>query len=471
MAESFYRAPLERAFSNAIDYLDALDAAPVGATATLEELRARLARPLAQDGLDAAKVIDELVKDTAGGILGSTGGRFFAWVIGGSIPAALAADWLTSTWDQNAALHACGPAEAVIEEVCGEWLKDLLGLPKAASFGLVTGCQMAHFTCLAAARNALLARRGWNVERKGLAGAPQIRVVSGSHRHGTFERALRFLGLGSDSIIDVPLDGEGRVREDSLAAALGQADDVPTIVLLQAGDINLGAYDRFDSLVPLAHSHDAWVHVDGAFGLWVAACPSRRHLVAGAAGADSWATDGHKWLNVPYDCGYAFVKDPAAHEASMSMRASYLVTAEEARDQVDWNPELSRRGRGVATYAAIRQLGRTGVADLIERTCRRAHELVTRIGALPGAEMVWEPSINQGLVRFLDPRKGAIESDHDRRTDKVIQAIVTTGEAFFGGTTWSGKRCMRVSVCNWRTSTSDVDRVVAAVRSVLESMS
>jgi len=253
MTESCYRAPLARALSHALDYLDALDATPVGATATLGQLRARLAHPLMQDGLDAAQVIDELVKDTAGGILGSAGGRFFGWVIGGSVPAALAADWLTSTWDQNAALHACGPAEAVIEEVCGEWMKDLLGLPKTAGFAFVTGCQMAHFTCLAAARNALLGRRGWDVERKGLVGAPQLRILSGSHRHGTFERAIRFLGLGSDCITDLPLDGEGRLREDALAEALGQADDLPTIVLLQAGDLNIGAFDRFDSLVPLAH--------------------------------------------------------------------------------------------------------------------------------------------------------------------------------------------------------------------------
>lgn len=464
-----YRAPLELACSRALKHLEALDTAPVAATASLTELRARLARPLAEAGVDAAQVIDELAQDVEGGILGSVGGRFFGWVIGGSTPAALAADWLTSAWDQNAALHACGPAEAVIEEVCGAWLKDLLGLPRTASFALVTGCQMAHFTCLAAARNALLARRRWNVEQKGLVGAPPFRVLSGSHRHGTFERAIRFLGLGSDCITDLTLDARGRLREDTLREALKAGDGQPTIVLLQAGDLNIGAFDCFETLIPLAHSQGAWVHVDGAFGLWIAACPSRRSLLKGVESADSWATDGHKWLNVPYDCGYAFVADPVAHQASMSMQASYLVHADQARDQVDWNPELSRRGRGVATYAAIRELGRQGIADLVDRTCRHTHALVTRIGALPGAETVWEPTVNQGLVRFPDPRPGAGPADHDRRTDMVIAAIVGTGEAFFGGTTWNGRRCMRVSVCNWQTSDRDVDRAVSAVRSALGS--
>ncbi len=469
MASPNYRASLELACSHALRYLEALDAAPVAATAGLAELRGRLARPLADVGVDPAQVIDELVQDVEGGILGSAGGRFFGWVIGGSTPAALAADWLTSTWDQNAALHACGPAEGVIEEVCGAWLKDLLGLPGTASFALVTGCQMAHFTCLAAARNALLGRRGWNVEHKGLAGAPRFRVLSGSHRHGTFERAVRFLGLGRDCITDLALDAEGRLSETALAEALQADEDLPTIVLLQAGDLNIGAFDSFERLIPLAHSHGAWVHVDGAFGLWVGACPSRRSVVKGVEAADSWATDGHKWLNVPYDCGYAFVADARSHQGAMSMRASYLVHAEEARDQVDWNPELSRRGRGVATYAAIRELGRRGVADLVDRTCRHAHALVTRLGALPGAEVVWEPTVNQGLVRFLDLRPGAGPADHDRRTDAVIAAIDGTGEAFFGGTTWNGMRCMRVSVCSWQTSDSDVDRAVRAVRRVLEA--
>jgi glutamate/tyrosine decarboxylase-like PLP-dependent enzyme len=464
-----YRTLLERTLEHALTHLEKLESASVSATVTLAELRKCLARPLAERGLDAARVIEELTADVSGGLLGSAGGRFFGWVIGGSLPAALAADWLTSTWDQNAALYACSPAEAVVEEVCGNWLKELLGLPASASFALVTGCQMAHVTCLAAARNFLLAKQGWDVEKKGLFGAPPIHVFSSGQHHGTVERALRLLGLGSDCFIDLPGDEAGRMKIEDLAQALQNNADAPTIVLLQAGEINTGAYDAFSEIIPLAHRYNAWVHVDGAFGLWAAASPSYRHLLKGAELADSWATDGHKWLNVPYDCGYAFVAHPGAHRASMIYRASYLTHVDDARDQVDWNPEWSRRGRGFATYAAIRQLGRGGIAGLVERTCRHAGALVTRIGALPGAEMVWKPLINQGLVRFPDPRPNATNADHDRRTDQVISLILKSGEAFFGGTTWGGKRCMRVSVCNWQTSDRDVDRVVVAVQKILET--
>jgi len=462
-----YRAALERALGHALAYLGSLEHSSVAAPTTLAELRARLARPLLDDGIDAARVVDELVADVAGGVLGSAGGRFFGWVIGGSVPAALAADWLTSTWDQNAAIHACGPAEAVIEEICGRWLKELLGLPATASFAFVTGSQMAHVTCLAVARHALLARRGWNVERKGLHGAPPIRILSSGERHGSIERAVRLLGFGADSVVDVPTDDHGRLPAHALREALQGHADVPTIVVLQAGDLNIGAYDGFAELIPLARAQGAWVHVDGAFGLWVATSPVHGHLLDGVERANSWTADGHKWLNVPYDCGYAFVADPESHRASMSHRASYTMYVEDARDQIDWNPEWSRRGRGVATYAAIRQLGRRGIADLIDRSCRHAHALVTRIGALAGAEMVWEPRVNQGLVRFPESSRGATDADHDRRTDAVIAAIRETGEAFFGGTTWRGKRCMRVSVCNWQTTEADVDRAVTAVQQVL----
>ena len=466
-----YQAALQHAFSYALQYLGNLQNMPVAATATYPELKSRLSHPLTDQGLAADKIIDDLIRDSKGGVLGSASGRFFGWVIGGSLPAALAADWITSTWDQNAALYATGPAEAVIEEIVGEWLKELLGLPAGASFGLVTGSQMAHFTCLAAARHDLLAHRGWDVERKGLAGAPEIRILTTDQRHGTIDRAVRMLGLGTDNILDLPCDAFGCLEPRVLEQALARQPDQPTIVLLQAGDLNIGAFDPFQELIPIAHRFGAWVHVDGAFGLWVGASPSRHELLKGVNEADSWVTDGHKWLNVPYDCGYAFVASPDAHHDSMSHRASYFAHAVEARDQIDWNPEWSRRGRGVATYAALRQLGRLGVADLIDRCCLFAHQLVTRIGALPGAEMVWEPRINQGLVRFLDPTPGAGEPDHDRRTEAIIEEILKTGEAFFGGTTWRGKRCMRVSVCNWQTNESDVDRTVAAVKIVLSRFS
>jgi glutamate/tyrosine decarboxylase-like PLP-dependent enzyme len=464
-----YRPLLQKTVNYALNYLENLNLTSVSATATYADLKASLNHSLPDQGIDSEKVIDDLVNDTHGGLLGSAGGRFFGWVIGGSVPASLAADWMTSAWDQNAAIYAGSPAEAVIEEICGTWLKDLLRLPQTASFALVTGCQMAHVTCLAAARHHILAKKGWNVEENGLAGSPKIRILTGSHRHGTIDRAVRLLGIGSNAVIDLPLDEHGCLMPDILENALAEQPDTATIILMQAGDLNIGAYDPFNELIPIAHKYNAWVHIDGAFGLWVAASPKYCHLLDGFEKADSWATDGHKWLNVPYDCGYAFVAHPDSHSASMSYRASYMVHDTEARDQMDWNPEWSRRGRGVATYAAIRQLGRQGVTDLIERTCGFAHDLVTRIGTLPGAQMVWEPQINQGLVRYLDPSSNATDADHDRWTDQVITEIQKTGEAFFGGTTWQGKRCMRVSVCNWQTNNDDVNRSVAAVQKVLEN--
>src|SRR5580704_7718374 len=465
------RSTLALALNHALDHLSPQNDRSVCATRSLDELRQRLDLPLNETCMDAVDVLNDLVAGAEGGILGSAGGRFFGWVIGGSLPAALAADWLTSTWDQNAGLYACAPAAAVVEEVVGTWLKDLLHLPATASFALVTGCQMAHVTCLLAARHALLARRQWDVEKEGLAGSPPIRILTSTEIHGSTIRAIRMLGLGEKHIIGLPIDAKGRLREDALTDALRSSPSQPTIVILQAGDLNIGAFDDFAKLIPIARQHGAWVHVDGAFGLWCAASPRLRHLLNGADAADSWTTDGHKWLNVPYDSGYAFVAHPEAHRASFSSHAAYLTHAEDARDQMNWNPEWSRRARGFATYAALRQLGRQGVADLIERTCDHAHALVTRIGALEGAEVVWEPQINQGLVRFLapgeDPRANASSPDSDAFTDRIMAEILTSGEAFFTGTTWHGRRAMRVSVCNWQTSSQDVDRVVACVAKIL----
>jgi len=461
------RACLEAAFLQSIDHLENLDRRSVAATASLDTLRQRLSKTLTEDGTAPDQVIKELVEDVAGGIVGSASGRYFSGVIGGALPAALAADWLASAWDQNAVLYATGPAAAIAEEATGAWLKEIFGLPGGASFALVTGCQMAHATCLAAARHALLRKRGWDVEQRGLFGAPPIRILSGQERHGSTGRAIRLLGLGLDQILDLPTDDKGRLRGDALEQTLADHPDLPTLVLTQAGEINTGAYDPFETIISIAHRYGAWVHVDGAIGLWAAASPKHRHLVRGVGQADSWATDGHKWLNVPYDCGYAFVADAEAQRASMAHRAPYLTHDAQARDPMDWTPEWSRRARAFPTYAALRQLGRAGLADLVERCSRYAHSLVTRIGQLPGAEMLWEPVINQGLVRFLDPRPGATEQDHDRRTDEVIEAICATGEAVFGGTTWRGRRAMRVSVSNWRTSEEDVERVVKAVAGVL----
>jgi len=463
------RSLLEMTAGHATDFLECLESAPVPATATLPELRRALGGPLPQTGLSAEQVIEQLVQDVDGGILGSAGGRFFGWVIGGAVPAALAADWLTATWDQNAALYACGPAEAVIEEITGAWLKELLGLPAEASFAFTTGAQMAHVTALAAARSRLFAERGWDVERRGLAGAPSPRVICGGCQHASIDRAVRLLGLGTDALRSVGTDPDGRLDLDALEHQFVADPAIPTIVCLQAGEINTGAFDPFTEACRLAHAHGAWVHVDGAFGLWAATSPRYAHLIAGVEQADSWTTDGHKWLNVPFDSGFAFVRHPAAHRAAMTTQASYLITAVDvsdpagaARDQIDWNPEWSRRGRAVTVYAAIRALGRQGIREMIERCSDHAHRLVTELCALPGVELLAEPKINQGLVRFL-----AKDGDHDRRTDDVIARIQTTGEAWFGGTTWNGQRAMRVSVINWQTSGRDIDRAIDAVRDVL----
>lgn len=462
------RAVMECAKEHALAYLGSLGDAPVNATVSLAVLRRRFVHPLPAEGADPVTIIDDLAAGVADGLIGNAGGRFYGWVIGGGLPSALAADWLTATWDQNAGLYACSPAAAVVEEVCGEWLKDVLGLPATASFALVTGCQMAHVTCVAAARHAVLSRAGWDVNRDGLGGAPSIRIITSSEVHGTTTRAAKLLGIGTANITVLPSDAALHLTPDALRDALARESGRPTIVVLQAGDVNCGAFDPFPELIALAHGADAWVHVDGAMGLWCNAVPELLHLLAGAERADSWATDGHKWLNVPYDCGYAFVAHPEHHRAAMEHRASYLVHASEVRDQLDWTPEHSRRARGFATWAALRELGRTGLADLIARNCRQAHDLVTRIGALPGARVMSVPIINQGLVRFLDTSADAAEADHDRRTDAVIAAINASGEAFFTGTTWRGMRCMRVSVSGWRTTTADVDRAVAAAADALQ---
>jgi glutamate/tyrosine decarboxylase-like PLP-dependent enzyme len=464
---SAFQKPLEAALENALVYLESLDRASVAATVDLVTLRKRIGKALPNEGVPPEQVVADLVKDAAGGILGSAGGRFFGWVIGGSVPAALAADWLTSAWDQNSGHHSCGPAAAVVEEVSGKWLKEILGLPAHASFALVTGCQMAHVTCLAAARHAILAKQGWDTEKRGLYGVSPIRVVTSDNRHETFDRAIRLLGMGLAQVEYLPADCDGQLPANALDQALKADPSAPTIVLLQAGDVNTGKYDSFETLIPIAKHYGAWVHVDGAFGLWAAASARYRYLVKGVAEADSWATDGHKWLNVPYDCGYAFVADADAHRASMSSHAAYLTQDGDARDQLDWTPEWSRRARAFPTYAALRQLGRNGVSDLVERCCEHAHSLVMEMGRLPGAEVVSEPTINQGLVRFLDPKPGASNADHDRRTEEVIAGILASGEAFFGGTTWRGRRAMRVSVSSWLTSEEDVRRVVRAVAEVL----
>ena len=458
---------LQLAANEADRYLDSLDTSPVGAVASIEQLRASLGGKLPTHSRTAESVIEHLVEATRDGLIGSAGGRFFAWVIGGSLDSALAADWLTSTWDQNAALFSCSPAAAIAEEVAGEWLKELLDLPRQASFAFTNGCQMAHFTCLAAARHSVLEQCGHDVNRQGLFGAPSIRVICGAERHGSIDSALRHLGFGNEQICAVSAREPGVMDVAKFTRLLEECSG-PKIVALSAGDINTGSFDDFRTLIPIARRHNAWVHIDGAFGLMARACISKRHLLEGVELADSWATDGHKWLNVPYDNGIAIVRDATAHRASMTIGASYIAPEHGARDQIDWNPEWSRRARGFSVYAAILELGRDGLDVLIENCCQMAAELVEGLSSLPEVEILWHPTLNQGLFRIVDPRPGATEDDHARRTDGVMNRINQSGEAFFSGTTWQGKRAIRISVVNWRTDRTEVDLTIRAIAEVLE---
>jgi glutamate/tyrosine decarboxylase-like PLP-dependent enzyme len=328
---------------------------------------------------------------------------------------------------------------------------------------MVTGCQMAHFTALAAARQRLLQNRGIDVGRQGLFGAPPIRVITGIHRHESLIRAMRFLGFGTDALRIAGLDADGRMDLTSLETVLDEQPDAPTVVCLMAGDLNTGASDPFEAACAMAHAREAWVHIDGAFGLWMNVSDTHRECLRGCDMADSWATDGHKWLQLPFDNGFAFVKDREAHHAAMSITAGYFIPPDgEGRDQMNWNPEWSRRPRGVVAYAALRSLGREGIARIVEECCRLAERLVQGIGSLTGAEILAPARMNQGLVRFLGE-----DGDHDRRTDAVIEAIRAEGTAWFGGTNWNGKRAMRISVCNFRTTDRDVDLTLDAVARVL----
>ena len=427
----------------AADFLATLDDRRITPSATLDELRAQLGGPLPQDGLDPRVVIASLVEGVEGGIVGIPSGRFFGFVIGGALPSSLAADWLTSTWDQNAGLYAGGPAASVVEEVCRGWLAELLGLPAQVSAAFVTGCQMAHVTALAAARHAVLERAGWDVEADGLAGSPKITVVVGAKRHVTLDRALRLLGIGASSLVVVPADDQGRMLVDRLPAL-----DGPTIVCGQAGEVNTGAFDDLNAIADHVAGTDAWFHVDGAFGLWAAASPSLRHLVRGSERADSWATDAHKWLNVPYDSGIAFCAHPEAHRAAMRVTASYLIQpGDDRRDQVDWTPEFSRRARGFTVYAAIRELGAAGIAAMVERSCERARQFaeLLRDG---GLEVLNDVVLNQVLVRV---------------PAEVVTRIQEDGTCWLSGTQWDGDHALRISVSNWRTTPEDVERSAEAI--------
>jgi glutamate/tyrosine decarboxylase-like PLP-dependent enzyme len=453
------RALLRSTAERAADFLEGLADAPVAADEDdVEALRRRLGGPLPDGSTDADTVLDELVRAAAPGVVRSQSPRYFGFVIGGSLPAALAADWMASAWDQNAGGYVVGPSAAVMAEVAGTWLLQLLRLPAGASFAFVTGSQMAHVTCLAAARQHVLAAYGWDVAEQGLGGAPPLRVLAGELRHVTIDRAVRLLGLGAAALRPVPVDDAGRMDARALRDALA-AEEGPAIVCAQAGEVNSGAFDPFDAICDAAAETGAWVHVDGAFGLWAAASPSLRHLVAGVERADSWATDAHKWLNVPYDSGLAFCAHPGSHRAALAYVASYLMhSGGGERDDADWTPEFSRRARATPVYAALRALGRAGAEELVDRCCACASRFARLLGDEPGIEVLEPVVLNQVLVRF---------GDDDALTDAVLRAVQEDGTCWMSGTIWRGRRAMRISVSNWATTAEDVDRSVAAIRAAL----
>jgi len=435
-------------------YLASLGERTVRAEVTAGELRRRLDVPLEADGADDREVIRSLAELGAIATVATAGPRFFGFVNGGSLPVALAAELLAVGWDQNAAMAVMSPLASVTEEVAGRWIIDLLGLDASCSFGFVTGGQSATTTCLAAARHHVLAGHGWDVEANGLAGGPAVTTIVGEQRHATVDASLRVLGFGAPTVV-VGADGQGRMRPDLLGEALAAAAG-PTVVCVQAGNVVTGAFDPMADLVAMARPHGAWVHVDGAFGGWAAAAPALRHLTAGMAAADSWSVDGHKLLNVPYDCGYAITAHPASHRAACSSAASYYVigSADEPRDGMMWVLDASRRARGVATYAALRGLGRDGVADLIERLCAHARHFADLVGDVDGIEVVNDVVFNQVAVRF-----GA----DDAHTAAVIAALQDEGECWAGGARWDDRAVMRWSVANWSTTTEDIERSAAAV--------
>jgi len=458
-----WAGPLTEAYQQALAYLTSVPTRPVGSRATPTELRAALGGPLPEGAGDPRTVIAELAAAAQPGLVASSSGRFHGFVIGGATPAALAADWLTATWDQNAGLYLPAPAAAVVEEVAGGWVAQLLGLPPHVSVGFVTGGQMANFTGLAAARHDVLRRADWDVEKHGLIGAPPVRVLAGAERHDTIDRALRFLGLGTNAVSAVAVDEQGRMRPEALQDALHPTTG-PTIVCAQAGNVNTGAVDPLADVYGLAHEADAWVHVDGAFGLWAAASPRLRPLLTGFELADSWATDAHKWLNVPYDSGIALCAHPDAHRAAMGMRAGYLPQDNGGeRDAMDYNPELSRRARGFPIYAAIRALGRDGIADLVERCCALARRFAEGLAAHERIEILNDVVLNQVLVRFHAP-----DGDHDGLTNQIVRRTQQEGTCWMSGTTWHGQAAMRISVINWSTDEADIDTSVTAIIRTLE---
>lgn len=445
---------LDAAHRAALAFLRSLDDRPVWPRANLAEMLDAFGGPLPDEGMDPEEVIGEIVSRADPGLVAIPGGRFFGFVIGGTHPAALAADWLVSAWDQNSGSALLTPTTVALERVAGRWMLDILGLPDSASVGFVTGGQMANFTCLATARNAVLARVGWNLSEQGLRESPPIRFVVGADRHGSIDRAARFLGIGRTEITVVDSDDEGRMRPDALSHALATGSG-PAIVCLQAGEVHTGAFDDFAALVPIAHDHGAWVHVDGAFGLWAAASESLRPLTTGMSDADSWATDAHKTLNVPYDCGMAIVRDPADSIAAFRTGGDYLVYT--SLDPWDVTPELSRRARGVPAWAAMRSLGRDGIARLIDRLHENAVAMAAGLATIDGISILNDVDYTQVMFRL----------DEDDATRALGEAVLAEGTAALTGAQWRDRAALRCSMSSWVTTRDDIDRTVAAIRALV----
>jgi glutamate/tyrosine decarboxylase-like PLP-dependent enzyme len=438
---------LTDAADRAIHYLDGLGARGVAPTPAAVAQLAKFDEPLPAQPSDPAETIRILDEIGSPATMAMAGPRFFGFVIGGSLPVGLAANWLAGAWDQNTGLYRPTPGTAFLEKVALQWLLDALHLPPESGGAFVTGCTVANFCALAAARNAVLQPAGWNVEADGLIGAPAVTVVAGAEAHPTVLKSLGMLGLGRNRVLRVPVDHQGRIIPDKIPAPKG-----PTIVCLQAGNVNTGAFDAVGEICDRLQGSGAWIHVDGAFGLWAAATRTHRALTAGLERADSWATDAHKWLNVPYDCGLAFVRRPAHLRAAMAITAEYLPTESDVRNPSDFTPELSRRARGVEVWAVLRSLGRAGLAEMIERNCRQAVRFAAALSAA-GFEVLNEVVLNQVLVAFGDPE----------RTKQVIQRIQEDGTCWAGVTVWQGRTAMRISVSCWATTDADVDRSVEAI--------
>jgi glutamate/tyrosine decarboxylase-like PLP-dependent enzyme len=446
-----FDAPLERAIAHARSWLAAEPTRPVRPTDDIDAALARMPSQLQPGRIDPADVVDELAAAVEPGLMSMGSGRFFGWVIGGTLPSALAADWLVSAWDQNAALRFATPGVVAVEEVAATWILDLLGLPAGAEVGFVTGAQMANFTGLAAARHQVLSRVGWDLDQLGLSGSPRVTVLASEDRHATIDLALRYLGLGAPTLVAV--DDQGRIRPEALSAALTSCNG-PIIVCLAAANLHSGAFDSFTECIALAHAAGAWVHVDGAFGLWAAASPSLRHLMAGCADADSWATDAHKTLNTPYDCGIAIVRHPEALRAALGTSTSYLIADEGHSDPFETVPEFSRRARGVPVWAALRALGRSGVAELVDNLALRARQIADGVPTIPGARVVNDVDYTQVCVMF----------ENDDRTRAVTARLLAEGVAWMSGSRWRGTDVLRVSVSNWSTDELDVEMSLDALR-------